>query len=204
MKLLIGSHNPAKIEEYKRYLSDFSFELLSLSDLKIKLQAPEDADSFEANAINKAKFYQKLSGLSTIAEDAGLMIDALNGAPGVKSRRWLGYEMTDEELIQMVIDKMKNVPEEKRTCHLVAVIALAMADGRVYTQWAQIDGIIAKTPTEKRQEGFPYRSILYLPEFKKFYMDLTDEEHEKINHRRLALIKLKPYLETLSIQQAYI
>jgi XTP/dITP diphosphohydrolase len=194
MKLLIASHNLAKVDEYKRYLSDLPLKLISLSDLNIKEEAPEDGETFEENAVKKAKFYQKLTGLPAIADDGGLMIDALNGAPGIKSRHWLGYRMTDEEMIQSVIEKMKDIPEGKRTCHLVGVVALAMPDGKVYTQWAQIDGIVAQIPTEKRLNGYPYRSFFYLPKFKKFYLELTDEEHEQINHRKFALLKLKPYL----------
>lgn len=197
MKLLIASHNPAKVEEYRSYLSDLSFELLSLADLGIKAEAPEDGETFEENAIKKAKFYHKLTGLPTIADDGGLMIDALNGAPGVKSRRWLGYKMTDEEMINSVIEKMEDIPEGERICHLVGILALAVSDGTVFTQWAQIDGIVAKKPTDKRLDGFPYRSFFYLPQFKKFYIELTDEEHEQINHRKLALIKLKPHFLTL-------
>ena len=198
MKLLIASHNPAKVKEYKRYLSELSLELVSLLDLNIKEEAPEDGKNFEENAINKAKFYQKLTGLSAIADDGGLMIDVLNGAPGVKSRHWLGYRMTDEEMIQSVIEKMKDIPEGKRTCHLVAVAALAMPDGTIHTQQAQIDGLVAKAPTKKRLNGYPYRSFFYLPEFKKFYLELTDEEHEQINHRKFALLKLRPYLLKLT------
>jgi len=215
MKLLIASHNPAKIKEYKRYLSELSLWLVSLLDLNIKEEAPEDGKTFEENAINKAKFYQKLTGLSAISDDGGLMIDVLNGAPGVKSRHWLGYKwrrdksllylhpalrdsMTDEEMIQSVIEKMKDIPEGKRTCHLVAVAALAMPDGTIHTQQAQIDGLVAKAPTKKRLNGYPYRSFFYLPEFKKFYLELTDEEHEQINHRKFALLKLRPYLLKLT------
>ena len=198
MKLLIASHNPAKVKEYKRYLSELSLALVSLLDLNIKEEAPEDGKNFEENAINKVKFYQKLTGLPAIADDGGLMIDVLNGAPGVKSRHWLGYRMADEEMIQSVIEKMKDIPEGKRTCHLVAVAALAMPDGTIHTQQAQIDGLVAKAPTKKRLNGYPYRSFFYLPEFKKFYLELIDEEHEQINHRKFALLKLRPYLLKLT------
>jgi len=195
MKLLIASHNQAKVEEYKRYLSDLPLELISLFDLDIKEEeAPEDGKTLGENAAKKVKFYQELTGLPAITDDGGLMIDALNGAPGVKSRHWLGYRMSDEEMIQSVIEKMKDVPEGKRSCHLVGVVALAMPDGAVHTQWAQIDGVVAKIPTKKRLNGYPYRSFFYLPPLKKFYLELTDEEHEQINHRKFALLKLKPYL----------
>ena len=194
MRLLIATHNPAKASEYKRYLSNLELELVSLSDLNITEEAPEDGKTFEENAVKKVKFYQRLSKLPTIGDDGGLMIDVLNGAPGVKSRRWFGYRMTDEEMIQSVVKRMKDVPEGKRTCHLVGIVALVMPDGTVFTQWAQIDGEVAGVPTEKRAEGFPYRSFFYIPQFKKLYLDLTNVEHEQINHRKIALLKLRPYL----------
>jgi XTP/dITP diphosphohydrolase len=197
MKLLIATHNPAKVIEYKRYLSDLELELVSLSDLNIIEEALEGGKTFEENAVKKVKFYHKLSNLPVIGDDGGLMIDALDGAPGVKSRRWFGYRMTDEEMIQSVIERMKNIPEGKRTCHLVGIIALAMSNGKSYTQWAQIDGVVAQVPTSKRLDGFPYRSFFYLPQFKKFYIDLLDKEHEQINHRKIALLKLRPYLLNL-------
>ena len=194
MKLLVASHNPAKVNEYKRYLSDLPFEIVSLSDLNITKEAPEDAETFKENAINKVRFYHKLTGLPAIGDDGGLMIDALGGEPGVKSRYWLGYKMTDEEMIQSVMEKMKKVPPDKRTCRLVGVIALAIPNGKIYTERAQIGGVVAEKPTDKRLNGYPYRSFFYLPQFKKFYIELTDEEHEQINHRKATLLKLKPYL----------
>lgn len=199
MKLLIASHNPAKVGEYRQYLSDLELELVSLADLNIIEEAPEDGKTFKENAIKKAKFYHQLTGFPVIADDGGLMIDALNGAPGVKSRRWLGYRMSDEEMIQSVIEKMKGVPEGQRDCHLVSVLALLMSDGRLYTQWAQVDGVVAKKPTNKRLKGYPYRSFFYLPRFEKFYLDLSDKEHEQVNHRQLALLKLKPHLFKLPL-----
>lgn len=197
MKLLIASHNPAKVIEYKTYLADLNLELVSLSDLNITQEAPEDGQTFEENAEKKAKFYHQLTGLPVITDDSGLTIDALNGEPGVKSRRWLGHKMTDEEMIQAVMEKMKNVPEGKRDCHLVAVIALAMADEKIYTQQAQIDGLVALKPLPQRIAGYPHRSFFYLTQFKKFYLELTSEEHEQVNHRGIALLKMKPYLKQL-------
>lgn len=197
MKLLIGSHNPAKVDEYKKYLSDLDLEIVSLNDLNIKEEAPENGKTFKENAIKKAKFYHDLTGLMVMTDDSGLTIDALNGEPGVKSRRWLGHKMTDEEMIQTVMEKMKNVPEGKRSCQLVAVIALVTEEGKIYTQETQINGVVAAKALPQIIPGFPPRSFFYLPQLKKFYLELTTEEHEKINHRRIALLKMKPILEKL-------
>ena len=197
MRLLIGSHNPAKVNEYKNYLADLNLELVSLSDLNITQEAPEDGQTFEENSIKKALFYHQLTGLPVITDDSGLMIDALNGEPGVNSRRWLGHKMTDEEMIEAVMEKMRDIPEGKRGCHLVAIIALVTTNGQVHTQKAQIDGMVALEPLSQRIAGYPPRSFFYLPQLKKFYLELTPEEHEQINHRRMGLIKMKPILEKL-------
>ncbi len=194
MTLLIASHNPAKINEYKRYLSDLPLELVTLSDLNINQEAPEGAKTFKENAIKKVKFYHKLTNLPAIGDDSGLMIDAFGGEPGVKSRYWLGYKMTDEEMIQAVMERMKGVPPEKRACRLVAVVALVMPDGRVHTAQAKTEGMVTEKPIDARLNGYPYRSFFYIKQFQKFYIELTDEEHEKINHRRLALLTLRPHL----------
>ncbi len=198
MKLLIASHNPAKVSEYRHYLSDLPFDTVSLSDLNITKEAPEGEKTFKENAIKKVKFYHELTGLPAIGDDGGLMIDALDGAPGVKSRYWLGHKMTDEEMIETVMKKMKDVPPEKRTCRLVGTIVLISPNGKIYTEWAQIEGMVAEKPAHKRKEGYPYRSFFYLPQFKKFYVNLTNEEHEQINHRIATLLKLKPYLTKIA------
>ncbi len=198
MKLLIASHNSAKVSEYKQYLSDLSFDVISLSDLGVTEESPEGAETFEENAINKVKFYHKLTGFPAIGDDGGLMIDALGGAPGVKSRYWLGYKMTDEEMLEAVMKRMKDVPPEKRTGRLVGVITLITPDGKIYTEWTQIEGVIAEKPSSKRLAGYPYRSFFYLPQLKKFYIELTDEEHKEINHRKVTLSKLRPYLNKIN------
>lgn len=194
-KILIATHNPAKFNEYKRYLADLPLEVVSLKDLKIKTDVTEDGKTFEENAIKKVKFYSQLTGLPAITDDGGLAIDALGGQPGVKSRRWLGYKMTDEEMISAVMKKMAGVPKEKRTCQLVGVIALFIPPDKVYTQKAEIKGLVALKPTSKRIFGYPYRSFFWLPQFKKYYCELTKAEHEQVNHRKIALIPLKKIIK---------
>ena len=192
MKLLIASGNPAKIEEFKKFLKDFPLEIVTLKDLNISNSVEETGKTFEENAILKAKHFAKLSGLLTLADDGGLEIDYLSGAPGVKSRRWLGYEMSDEELINEVMKRMKDAPKEKRTCKLRLVLALASPEGKVYTSEGAVDGLISEMPSSKRINGYPYRSFFYFPQFRKFYIDLNEEEHAKVNQRKAALEKIKP------------
>lgn len=201
MKLLIATKNPGKFAEFKVLLSDLPIKLLSLKDLKINNEVNEDGQTFKENAIKKAGEYCQISHLPTLADDGGLEIDALGGEPGVHSRRWFGHKMTDQELIQAVIEKMKHVPDRKRTASMRTVIALALPGPpnrrvreKVKTFEGKIRVIIARQPSKKVLVGYPFRSFVYLPKQKKFFVDISFEEQSKFSHRGLAVQKLKPYL----------
>lgn len=180
-------------------MSDLPVKLVSLKELKISGQPKETGKTFEENAIIKAMFYAEKSGLPTIADDGGLEIDALNGEPGVKSHRWIhgDLENDDEELIAYTIKKLNKVNLPERGAQLRAVIALALPNGQIYTAEGVIRGIIPRKPSDTRVAGFPYRSLLYLPQLNKFYNsdDLTPEENDAYNHRKRALEELKPILQ---------
>lgn len=193
-KLLIATTNPGKLLEIKKCLADLPLKLLSLTDLKINQKPSENCPTFLENAKHKAQFYGEISGLPTIADDGGLEIDILNGEPGVKSRRWIeGKDVTDEELISYTLQKLKGVPLEKRGAQLRTVLALVLPNGKIYTSEGKVRGMIAQKPHPGRIAGFPFRSLLFLPEIDKFYHkdDLTPEENLKYNHRVRALQKFK-------------
>lgn len=197
-KLLIATTNPGKLKEIKFFLSDLPLKLVSLKDCKISVKAKEDYPTFSENAKHKALFYCHISGLPTIADDGGLEIDALNGAPGVKSRRWVNGndEPSDEQLIRYTLEKLKNVPGEKRGAQLRAVMALAFPNGKTYQATAKVRGVISEKAYKRTIKGYPYRSLFYIQRIGKFYhsREMTKEEIEKYNHRRKALEKLKEKL----------
>ena len=120
MKILIATKNPGKAGEIKEFLGN-GFELASLTDFPDSPDTEETGETFEENALLKARTYFEWSGISSVADDGGLEIDYLNGEPGVKSRRWPGYEATDEELIEMALKKLEGVPQENRTARLRTV-----------------------------------------------------------------------------------
>lgn len=198
-KLLIATTNPGKLAEIKRFLSDLPVELVSLRDIGITESIEETGKTFEENAVLKAKFYAQKSGLATIGDDGGFEIDALAGEPGVKSHRWIhgDRENTDEELINYTFKKMKGI--KNRNAQLRAVLAFALPSGEVFSATAATRGIIPEKPSTERVPGFPYRSILYIPEIGKYYNHdlLTPEETEKYNHRKQCLDQLKPILTKL-------
>src|SRR3989338_653093 len=124
MRLLIATKNPGKAREITEFLGNSAgrrIETVSLKDLSNAPDVEEIGKTFEENAILKAKKYFEWSGIPTVADDSGLEIDYLNGEPGIKSRRWLGYEMTDRQMIDTALKKLKGVPIERRTAHLVAI-----------------------------------------------------------------------------------
>lgn len=198
-KLLIATTNPGKLAEIRRFLSDLPIEFVGLDETGIKERIEETGKTFEENAILKAKFYAEKSGLPTIGDDGGFEIEVLGGEPGVKSHRWIhgDRQNTDEELINYTFKKMKEI--QNRNAQLCAVLALAFPDGRIYTATAVTRGIIPEKPSTERVPGFPYRSILYIPEIGKYYNHdlLTAEETEKYNHRKQCLDQLKPILTKL-------
>lgn len=199
MKLLIATTNPGKLAEIRRFLSDLPIELVSLKDVGITDSVEETGSTFEENAILKAKHYAEESGLPTIGDDGGFEIDALGGEPGVKSHRWIhgDREDTDEELIGFTFEKMKGIKE--RGAQLRAVLALVLPSGETHTATAATRGIIPDKPSDERVPGFPYRSILFIPEIGKYYNHdlLTRQETETYNHRKKALDTLKPFIQNL-------
>jgi len=195
MKLLIATKNPGKAREIVGFLGT-TFEVVSLSDLADAPDVKETGETFEENAILKAKKYFEWSGIPTIADDAGLEIDYLVGEPGVLSRRWPGYEATDQELIDMTLKKMNGVAREMRSAHLVAVGAYYNGE-KTIIETGSIDGYIVEEQTVECEPGYPFRSIFWIPTFRKLYQELTNEEHEKINHRKILYRKLADKISKL-------
>ena len=142
-KLLVATNNRGKLREYAELLKGISFELTTLSEQGITEEVEETGSSLQQNAIHKATAYAKLSGLTTMADDSGLEVDALGGEPGPLSRRYAGDNVSDKERNDYLLAKLRDVPWEKRTARFRAVIAIASPDGKVKTTEGVCEGIIA-------------------------------------------------------------
>ncbi|MEK7512321.1 MAG: non-canonical purine NTP pyrophosphatase, partial [Patescibacteria group bacterium] len=129
-----------------------------------------------------------------LSDDGGMEIDALSGEPGVKSRRWRGYEMSDQEMIDYTLERLKGVPREKRTCRLKVVLCCIMPGQDPIFSDGSIEGIIMEKQETPIIIGFPFRSIMLIPQFNKMYSDLTEAEHHALNQRLIALNKLRVQL----------
>ena len=196
-KILVATTNPGKLEEIRNFLSDLPLEIVSLRDIGITDDVEENGISYSENSLKKALFYAKKSGLPAISDDGGLEIQALYGAPGVKSKRWLGYEATDNDLASYMTKIATELPDNNRVAFFRTVITFALPDGTNHQTEGFIKGLIAKKPLATILQGFPYRSFFFLPELSKYYhkSDLTEEEMKLYNHRYKAVNKLKPQLK---------
>ncbi|HRN70205.1 MAG TPA: non-canonical purine NTP pyrophosphatase [Candidatus Woesebacteria bacterium] len=193
-RILIGTTNKGKIDELVSVFKDlqkYGIELVTLENM-LKLMKPEETGAtFEENAKLKAQFYSNKTGLPAIADDGGLMIDILNGEPGVKSRRWRGFEATDEELIEFALEKLQGIPVEKRTARLETCLCFYDFDKQIFlTESESIEGWISEEPCPIVTPGYPYRALFMVKEFNKFYDELTEEEHAQVNHRIKAAKRL--------------
>jgi len=196
--LLLATTNPGKLAEFKialKPLVDKGVTLKSLADVGLAQDVEETGTNFKENALLKAKHYAHLSNLPTIADDGGFVISALNGEPGVKSHRWLGRDATDEELIQYTLQKTAHLPVENRQAALELVLCFYdPKNGTTLYETAKIEGSIALSPTNRRIKGFPYRALLKVKPYDKFYDELTIDEHQATNHRLRAFRNLMPLL----------
>lgn len=192
-QLLVATTNPGKAKEISDFLKDSGISCRSLADFPDVSPIEETGKTFEENAILKAKGYYAACGIPTLADDGGLEIDALNGEPGVLSRRWIGREMTDWEIVEHTLTKMKDVPRARRTARLRTVVAFF--DGvKCVTDSESLGGYIVEERPKEVRPGYPFRSLLFIPQFGKLFKDLTSEEHDSVNHRLKALKRLRPVL----------
>lgn len=196
-KILIATTNPGKIKEITEFLSDLPVEILSLKDVGITDDVEENGATYSENSLTKALFYAKKSGIPSVSDDGGLEIQALYGAPGIKSRRWLGYDSTEEDIVSYMTKVALDLPDNNRVAFFRTVITFALPDETFHQSEGLIKGLIAKKPLEKILKGYPYRSFFFLPEISKYYheSDLTPEEMKLYNHRYIAIKKLKPAIK---------
>lgn len=202
-KLLIATTNPAKLAEYRLLLRDFALEVISLSDAGISEAPEETGETFAENAILKARFYFGRTGITTLADDGGLEVEALGGAPGVRSHRWLGDDgsASDRDLAEEVVRQMRGVPPGRRSARLRAAAALVYRENatvREAVAEAAIEGVIAEHAHPEIRRGFPYRAVLWLPERGCYLGELGEAEEARISQRRKALESLRAELERLA------
>ncbi len=187
MKIFLATGNKKKIEELKPILSDLNYEVSSIADGVQIPDVVEDKDTFEGNSQKKAIEIAKFLDLVTIADDSGLCVDALSGAPGVYSARYAGEDGNDKLNNEKLIKELKN--ESNRKAHFVSVISVAKPNGEVISFRGEVEGEIID---EFRGEGgFGYDPHFYYEPLKRTFAELSKEEKNKISHRARAVEKMK-------------
>lgn len=191
-RLLIATGNPGKLKEYREIFKELPLTVTSPPEEGISLFVEECGRSYTENAILKAKAYARASGLLTLADDSGLEVEALGGAPGIFSSRY-GGKASDEDRYRLLLDRMKDIPQEKRQARFVCFAALATPQGEVEIAEGSCPGVIAFAPRGKH--GFGYDPVFYLPEQGCTMAELEPEAKNRISHRARAAFKIKKVLE---------
>lgn len=188
MKLIIASNNAHKLTEIKAILGDHFEEILSLREAGIDHETVEDCDTFLGNAGKKAREIAQLAGCCALADDSGLCVDALGGAPGVFSARYSGVHGDDAANNRKLLRALEQVPDEERGAHFTCAIVLARSDGTEIAAEGYFYGRIAHG--ESGSNGFGYDPLFYLPEYGCTSAELAPEEKNRISHRANALRQL--------------
>ena len=185
--LVIATGNPGKTAEIKELLTDFPIEIKSLKDFGPIPPVIEDGLTFDENAYKKASFTAKVLGLPALADDSGLSVEALDGAPGVFSARYAGENATDEQRRQKLLNEMRG--KKNRKAAFECVISIAVPDGPALTYEARCEGLITEEPLG--ENGFGYDPVFYYPPLEKTFAQLTREEKSHVSHRGLALREIQ-------------
>ncbi|GAB4571348.1 MAG: XTP/dITP diphosphatase [Anaerolineae bacterium] len=192
LRVLVGTQNKGKQQEYRELLGDLPIDWCFPEDLGLADFTPDESGlTFDENARLKALGYAEAAGIPALADDSGLEVDALDGAPGVFSARYAGEGATDAERYQKLLQELADVPREKRSARFVCVVALAFPDGRVYTARGTVEGHIGFEP--RGDQGFGYDPIFVLPDGRHLAELAADQKHA-ISHRGRAVETLRPTL----------
>ena len=196
LRLLLATTNKGKAAEYRGLLKGLNFELVTLGQAGISGEAEENSTTFEGNARSKAEFYAALSGLLTLADDSGLEVDALGGEPGVRSSRYAGDNAGDAERVSFLLNKLRDIPRDKRQARFKCVIAIAQPGRPTQTAEGTCQGFIALEP--KGDNGFGYDPVFFLPEYGKTIAELPPEIKNRISHRGRAARNARRLLVNLN------
>lgn len=193
-QLLIATHNQGKVREYRELLKDLPLTLTSLDEVGIREDVTESADTFAGNAVLKAQYFANLSGLWTWADDSGLEVDALQGAPGVYSARYARPGATDQEHYEKLLTDLQPHPRPW-TARFQCVIALYLpqANGSIETCTGTLEGLISDVP--RGSHGFGYDPIFFIPDFGRTLAELTPFVKNQISHRAIAATKAQALLK---------
>ena len=191
--IIAASRNRHKIEEIEAITEKFGMKIVSRDDAGLpRTEIEEDGETFEENSLKKAREIMELSGQITIADDSGLMVESLGGAPGVFSARFAGEDCSDEKNNEKLLSLLENIPYKERRAKFVSVITMVWPDGEILSARGECEGHIIDAPAG--ENGFGY-DPLFVPEgYQRTFAQMTQEEKNRISHRAKALKELERLL----------
>lgn len=193
-KMVLATSNANKLREIREILGDLDVEIISLADVGLAgIEIVEDGSTYEENSLKKAREIMVRTGLDTIADDSGLEVDALDGAPGIYSARFSGEGATDACNNILLLEKLQNVQEEARTARFVSAVSVAFADGRELAVRGTVEGRIGFEP--QGENGFGYDPLFYYPEADCTFAQMDSGLKNRISHRSRALRALHDALK---------
>lgn len=196
-KLIIASNNAHKIKEIKAILKDFPFEIVSLKEAGIEVDVEETGSTFLENALIKAKeIYSLTDNAMVLSDDSGLMVDALDGAPGIYSARFAGEHGNDRKNNEKLLSLLEGKPFEERKARFVCAIVLIVGEYNTIKIQGEVEGYIKESLSGR--EGFGYDPLFYVPKYNMTFGEMSEELKNSISHRSAALEKLKEELKRSS------
>ncbi|MBV9712353.1 MAG: XTP/dITP diphosphatase [Ktedonobacteraceae bacterium] len=192
--LLLATANRHKVDEFRAIFSTLPYTLFALTDIRLDMDVEETGTTFLENAELKAHAYAQASGMLSLADDSGLEIDALGGAPGVYSARFAGVDTPYEERFRLILKQLQGFPQDQRTARFRCVISIAEPSGYCRSVEGIVEGVIAEAP--RGTNGFGYDPIFLIPELGKTTAELTPEHKNRISHRGQAARKAQKLLES--------
>ncbi len=193
MELILATNNPHKVREIREVLADLPIKVLTPEDLGLAVEVEEDADTYVENAAKKARAVAALTGRPALGDDSGLEVEALGGAPGVRSARYAGEGASGADHIRKLLEALSGVSFDRRRAVFRCVLVLAWPDGGEETAEGACEGTITFQPMGER--GFGYDPVFLIPEYGKTFAQLEPREKHRISHRGRALKRLREILE---------
>lgn len=200
MEIFFATGNKGKVKELEALVEAMDFKVLSAVDFPDYISPEETGDTFRENARIKARSACDFTGLPSLADDSGLVVNALNGAPGVYSARYSGEDATAESNNEKLLKEMYGIPEEQRNAYFCAVLCLSLPDGRDFFSEGRVDGKILKE--YRGTEGFGYDPLFFVTEKGKGMAEMTMEEKNSISHRSRAFKGISDALNSLYTKKA--
>ena len=197
--LLLATTNEHKVDEFRTIFRDLPLTLLTLRDVQIDMDVEETGTTFAENAILKAQTYAQMANMLALADDSGIEIDALGGAPGIYSARFAGRETSYAERFRLIFARLQDVPPSERTARFRCAIALAEPSGYLRVVEGIIEGMIAESA--RGENGFGYDPIFFVPEYGKTTAEMAPAEKNRISHRGRAAEAARQLLESWPVPQ---